>query len=81
VPRLTPHGIRMADKVLIFGQDLCPYTSRAREDYSQRNIPFDYINVLKDTDGLKRMLDYSKNRREIPVIVEGGKVTIGFGGT
>jgi len=35
---------------------------------------------LKDAEGLKRMLEYSKNR-EIPVIVEGGKVTIGFGGT
>jgi glutaredoxin 3 len=70
-----------SDQVLIFGQDLCPYTSRAREDYSRRRIPFDYINVLNDPDGLKRMLEYSKNRREIPVIVENGKVTIGFGGT
>jgi hypothetical protein len=37
--------------------------------------------VLKDEKGLKRMLEYSKNRRQIPVIVEEGKVTIGFGGT
>ncbi|TAK06403.1 hypothetical protein EPO44_05430 [bacterium] len=44
-------------------------------------MPFDYINVLKDDEGLRRMLEYSKNRRQIPVIVEGGKVTIGFGGT
>jgi glutaredoxin 3 len=71
----------MADKVLIFGQDLCPYTSAARRDYSQRKIPVDYVNVLEDNEGLKRMLEYSKNRRQIPVIVEGGKVTIGFGGT
>jgi len=27
------------------------------------------------------MLEYSKGGREIPVIIEGGKVTIGFGGT
>jgi hypothetical protein len=26
-------------------------------------------------------LEYSNNRRQIPVIVEGGKATIGFGGT
>jgi len=37
--------------------------------------------VLKDEKSLKRMLEYSKNRRQIPVIVEEGKVTIGFGGT
>ena len=30
---------------------------------------------------LERMLGYSKGRREVPVIVDGDKVTIGFGGT
>jgi glutaredoxin 3 len=69
------------DKVLIFGQDLCPYTSGAREDFSRRRIPFEYVNVLTDNDGLERMLKYSNGRRQIPVIVEAGKVTIGFGGS
>lgn len=32
-------------------------------------------------DDLERMLDYSGGSREIPVIVEDGKVTIGFGGS
>jgi len=27
------------------------------------------------------MLSFSENQRDIPVIVEAGKVTIGFGGT
>lgn len=69
------------DKVEIFGQDLCPYTSEAREDFRRRKIKFDYINVLEDHDGLERMLKITNGRRNIPVIVEGGKVTIGFGGT
>jgi glutaredoxin 3 len=69
------------EKALIFGQDLCPYTSKAREDFSRRKIPFEYINVLQDDDGLQRMLAHSKGRRQIPVIVAEGKVTIGFGGT
>jgi hypothetical protein len=30
---------------------------------------------------LERMLAFSKGRRQVPVIVEGEKVTIGFGGT
>jgi hypothetical protein len=30
---------------------------------------------------LERMLRYSNGRRQIPVIVEAGKVTIGFGGS
>jgi hypothetical protein len=44
-------------------------------------VPFDYINVLKDPEGLKRMLVITENERDIPVIVEAGKVTVGFGGT
>jgi glutaredoxin 3 len=65
---------------LIFGKDSCPYTSAAREDYAKSGKPFEYINVLKDRDDLKRMLEYSKGVREVPVIVENGDVTIGFAG-
>jgi len=70
-----------SEPVLIFGQDLWPYTSGAREDFSRRKISFEYINVLENDDGLARMLKLSNGRRQIPVIVEAGKVTIGFGGT
>jgi glutaredoxin 3 len=69
------------ERVLIFGQDLCPYTTGAREDFSRRKIPFEYINVLEDDAGLQQMLKYSNGRRQIPVIVDAGKVTIGFGGS
>jgi glutaredoxin 3 len=69
------------DKVEIFGLDLCPYTSNAREEFRRRKIKFDYVNVLEDRAGLERMLKITNGRRNIPVIVEAGKVTIGFGGT
>ena len=71
----------MDEKVLIFGQDLCQYTSAARADFSRRKIPFEYINVLKDEDGLERMVNLTNGRRKIPVIVDAGKITVGFGGT
>ena len=69
------------EKVLIFGHDLCPYTSRARDDFSRRKIPFEYINVLQNDDALQRMLKHSNGRRQIPVIVEAGEVTVGFQGS
>ena len=49
--------------------------------FSRRKIPFEYINVLQDANALERMLEHSKGRRQIPVIVDAGKVTIGFGGS
>jgi glutaredoxin len=67
--------------VVIFGKDACPYTQAARDDYAKRGLAVQYINVKQDPTGLQRMLEYSKGRRLVPVIVEGGQVTIGFGGT
>jgi hypothetical protein len=37
--------------------------------------------VLEDEEGLGRMLKYSNGRRQVPVIVDAVKVTIGFGGS
>jgi hypothetical protein len=37
--------------------------------------------VTKKRADLDRMLQYSKGKREVPVIVEQGRVTIGFGGS
>jgi glutaredoxin len=37
--------------------------------------------VKKDRAELDRMLRFTKGRRDVPVIVDGDKVTIGFGGT
>jgi glutaredoxin len=44
-------------------------------------VEFQYFNVKKDRAELERMLRFSKGRRDVPVIVDGDKVTIGFGGT
>lgn len=67
--------------VEIFGKDTCPYTQAALEDYRKRQVKFEYVNVKKSAADLERMLSYSKGQRRVPVIVEDGKVTIGFGGT
>jgi glutaredoxin 3 len=67
--------------VLIFGKEHCPYTDAARQHYASRDIDFAYVNVKESRDEMERMLGYSSGHRRVPVIVEDGKVTIGFGGT
>ncbi len=66
--------------VVIFGKDNCPYTQAALEDY-RRRVTVEYVNVITDPGGLEQMLGYSGGKRRVPVIVAGGRVTIGFGGT
>ena len=70
----------MSEVTLIFGKDSCPYTGAARQDYESAGKSFRYINVLQDKSELKRMLEFSKGVREVPVIVENGQVTIGYAG-
>jgi glutaredoxin len=67
--------------VIVFGKDGCPYTEAALDDCRNRQVPFEYVNVKKNAADLERMLTFSGGRRRVPVIVEGGTVTIGFGGT
>lgn len=44
-------------------------------------MTFEYVNVKKDAAGMQRMLEYSKGRRDVPLIVEDGNVIVGFGGS
>jgi hypothetical protein len=37
--------------------------------------------VKKSAADLERMLAFSKGRRDVPVIVEDGRITIGYGGS
>jgi glutaredoxin 3 len=67
--------------VQIFGKDTCPYTQAALEDYRDRGVKVDYRNVKKDPAFLVEMLQLTNGRRDVPVIVDAGEVTIGFGGT
>ena len=67
----------MSSKVMIFGTVSWPYTSKAREAYGDKAVFFD---VKADLKKLNEMLSLSGGRRQVPVIVEGDKVTVGFGG-
>ena len=67
--------------VLIFGKENCPYTAAAVADYERRSVEVTYFDVRRDPAQMDRMLEYSEGHRRVPVIVEDGKVTIGFGGT
>ena len=41
----------------------------------------EYFNVTKDAEAMKRFLSLSGGSRRVPLIVEGGRVTVGYGGT
>ncbi len=71
----------MQEKVIIYGKTGCPYTEAAIKNFSEQNTPVEFINVLKEPAALKRMLEITGGKRQVPVIVKGNEYTIGFNGT
>ena len=67
----------MEDKIMIYGTDTWPFCNQAREAYGDRAV---YINVDEDPKKLEEMLAYSGGKTQVPVIVEGDKVRVGFAG-
>lgn len=67
--------------VTIYTKPGCPYCAAAKADFESRAVPFKEVNVQADQKALQTMLTHSGGRRSVPVIVEDGKVTVGFGGS
>ncbi len=67
-------------KVTIYTKTGCPYCAAAKEDYSRRGIDFEEKNVHANKAWLDELLQHSGGERKVPVIVDAGKVTIGFNG-
>lgn len=53
----------------------------AREAYQKEGYEVQYHNVKQDQRLLDEMLKFSKGGRAVPVIVDGAKVSIGYGGS
>jgi len=67
----------MSEKVIIFGKAGWPFTEKARSAYGGTAK---YFDVKSDSTKLEEMLKHSGGIRKVPVIIEEGKVTIGYGG-
>ena len=71
----------MEEVVKVYIKQGCPYSAAAKDDLRKRNIKFKEFDVEADPAYLQEMLKFSGGKRSVPVIVEGEKVTVGFGGT
>ncbi|MEF2230000.1 MAG: UXX-star (seleno)protein family 1 [Pseudodesulfovibrio sp.] len=63
----------MAD-IVIYGKSTCPHTRRALAAHPEAR----FVDVLLSPFDLETMLRLTEGQRRIPVIVEDGRVTIGF---
>ncbi len=68
------------DGITIYTKPGCPYCAAAKDDFRRRGVAFVEHNVLSDTAAMRRMLELNGGRRHVPTIVEGERVSVGYGG-
>lgn len=66
--------------ILIYTHPDCAFSAAAKADFRKRKIAYTEIDVSKQQDKVPELLKLTKGDRVTPVIVENGKVTIGFKG-
>lgn len=66
--------------VTIYTKTGCPYCAAAKKHYTDQGVSFTEINIYDQPDKKKTVLELTEGKAIVPVIVENGKVTVGFGG-
>ncbi len=65
--------------VTIYTKNGCPYCKAARESFEKQGLAFTEINVSNNPEKIDELVRLA-GVRKVPVIVDGGKVTVGFNG-
>lgn len=59
----------------------CPYCAAAKEDFRNRGVVFEEIDVHNVPGAAEEAQRIQGGSKRVPVIVENDKVTVGFGGS
>ena len=65
--------------VTIYTKTGCPYCSSAKEAFRKNNVEYVEINLTNNPEKIQELVKLA-GVRKVPVIVEGGNVTVGFNG-
>ena len=68
------------ERITIYTKPGCPHCAAAKEDLRRRAVAFVEHDVRSDPAALRRMLELNGGRRHVPTLIEGERVTVGFGG-
>ena len=58
----------MAEQVRIYGADWCGDTRRALRVLDSSGVQYDYVNIDDDAAGEKKVIEYNKGKRRIPLV-------------
>ena len=70
----------MSATVTIYTKKGCPYCAAAKKHFTDQGTPFTEIDVHDTPGAMQKVKELGKGQSIVPVIVEDGRVTVGFGG-
>ena len=63
----------MADSVRVYGADWCGDTVRTLRTLDKAGVKYDYIDIEEDKAGEKKVIEFNKGKRRIPLVEIGEK--------
>lgn len=66
----------MQKQIRLYGAATCPQCQGAKKYLESKSVPFEYIDVFKDAEGMKQLED--KGLSTIPVVMSGDQCITGF---
>lgn len=70
----------MSEEVIIYTKPGCPYCKAAKEDMVEKGVSFTEHDVTADP-AVKEEAIRLAGKAAVPVIIKGGEVSVGFGGS
>ncbi len=64
-------------QIKLYSTSTCPYCIMARRYLDEKSIQYEYIDVSKNREAAKEMIDKS-GQRGVPVIEIDGNIIVGF---
>ena len=70
----------MSDKIVIYTHPDCGYSNSLKDDLDSSGVEYDEINLALNPEQWAKVEELTGGERTTPVSVEGGLVTVGYGG-
>jgi mycoredoxin len=58
----------MPERVTVYGADWCGDTRRTLRDLDRAGVGYDYIDIEEDTDAEKKVIEFNRGKRRIPLV-------------
>jgi glutaredoxin 3 len=68
------------NQVTIYTKVGCPYCAAAKKHFDDQGVPFEEIDVHATPGAIDKAKELSQGKNIVPIVVEDGRVTVGFGG-